>query len=78
MGTRREDPWEGGWPGHGLGGDDWVEAVSLGHRWLEKSHAARVKVDTKMESKDEDRNGLGTGESMQGTSMGPKKKDAEA
>ena len=59
-------------------GDEWVKAVSLGHRWLEKSHAARVKADTKMESKDEDRNGLGIGEPMQGNSTGPKKKDAEA
>lgn len=34
---------------------------SFGQRWLEKAHAERIKVDTKMESKDEDGNGLGPG-----------------
>lgn len=50
----------------------------LGHRWLEKAHTARVKVGPKRRSKDEDRNRLGVGESMQGNGLGLKKKHGGA
>ena len=50
----------------------------FGHRWLEKAHTARVKVDPKRGSTDEDRNRLGVGESMQGDGMGLKKKHGDA
>lgn len=36
-----------------------MEAESSGQRWLEKADAEQIKGDTKMESKEEDRNGLG-------------------
>lgn len=39
--------------------DEWMEAESSGKRWLDKADAEQVKGDTKMESKEEDRNGLG-------------------
>ena len=50
----------------------------FGHRWLEKAHTARVKVGPKRRSKDEDRNRLGVGESMQGNGLGLKKKHGDA
>lgn len=55
-----------------------MEAESFWQRWLEKAHAERSKVDTKMESKDEDRNGPGTREPVQGDSVYPKKKKGGA
>lgn len=55
-----------------------MEAESFGQRWLGKAHTERIKVDTKMEPKEEDRDGLGTREPVQGDSVYPKKKKGEA
>lgn len=48
-----EEPWE-------------VMRAPLNGRWLERLSAGRVRGDTKIASKAEDRNGLGIREPMQG------------
>ena len=67
-----------GWWGHGWGTMNGWRLNLFGHRWLEKAHTARVKVGPKRRSKDEDRNRLGVGESMQGNGLGLKKKHGDA